>query len=144
MRKILGSSSFAVAKYLEALIERLQRRKAASLSMTDEIEDFGTTVEEADQDLDEDEDVHITPEMIEAEILELQSYLELAQSISKNAKGEELLKRLPQVMDEIHAKGGKGQVTAVGTSDWRAASAKASPGYQCRGADCLELGDCRP
>lgn len=106
VRKILGSSSFAVAKYLETLIERLQRRKAASLNMTDDIEDFGTTIEEADQDVDENDDVHITPEMIEAEILELQSYLALAQSISKNAKGEELLKRLPQVMDEIHAKGG--------------------------------------
>ncbi|MFN7881442.1 MAG: ATP-dependent helicase, partial [bacterium] len=34
IRKILGSSSFAVARYLETLIERLKARKAAALNMT--------------------------------------------------------------------------------------------------------------
>jgi hypothetical protein len=86
VRKILGSSSFAVAKYLETLIERLQRRKAASLNMTDDIEDFGTTVEEADQDVDENDDVHITPEMIEAEILNCRAILRLPNPFPKTPK----------------------------------------------------------
>jgi len=36
VRKVLGSSTFAVARYLEALIERLRSRKPANLAMTDD------------------------------------------------------------------------------------------------------------
>jgi superfamily II DNA or RNA helicase len=106
VRKILGSSTFAVARYLETLISRLNDKKAASLSMTDDIETIYEIAEEADEDDDESTVAIVTPEMIEAEILELQDFLALANSISKNAKGEELLKQLPKVLDEIEAKGG--------------------------------------
>lgn len=106
VRKILGSSTFAVARYLEKLIERLHARKSATLGMTDDVEIMNELAEEADEDSDEEAGVLITPEMIAAEIAELQEYLTLANSISKNAKGEELLKQLPKVMDEIKGKGG--------------------------------------
>jgi superfamily II DNA/RNA helicase len=106
IRKILGSSSFAVARYLETLIERLKARKTAALSMTDDVDVMTEIAEEADEELDDDGIVSITPESIEAEIEELEGYLALANSITKNAKGEELLKQLPKVMDEIEAKGG--------------------------------------
>ncbi|WP_374283106.1 SNF2-related protein [Novosphingobium sp.] len=106
IRKILGSSSFAVARYLDTLIERLKARKAAALNMTDDVDVMTEIAEEADEDLDEDGMVSITPESIQAEIEELKGYLALANSIKKNAKGEELLKQLPKVMDEIEAKGG--------------------------------------
>jgi ERCC4-related helicase len=106
VRKILGSSSFAVARYLDTLIERLRVRKVASVNMTDDVEEMADLADEAGEDLDDDETSHITPEMIEAEILELQSYLQIANSISKNAKGEKLLEQLPKVIAEIEAKGG--------------------------------------
>lgn len=106
VRKILGSSTFAVARYLETLIARLRTRKAASLSMTDDIDAMSELAEEDDEDLDDDAEVQITAEMIEAEIEELQGYLALANSIAKNAKGEELLNQLPKVLDEIEGKGG--------------------------------------
>ncbi|WP_062788645.1 SNF2-related protein [Novosphingobium capsulatum] len=106
IRKILGSSSFAVARYLETLIERLKARKAAALSMTDDVDVMVEIAEEADEDIGEDEAVSISPEDIQAEIEELKGYLALAESIEKNAKGEELLKQLPKVLDEIQGKGG--------------------------------------
>jgi ERCC4-related helicase len=106
VRKVLGSSTFAVARYLEALIERLRSRKPADVTMTDDIESMVELEEEAGEEADEDTAVTVTQEMIEAEIAELQSYLALANSIAKNAKGEELLKRLPRVLDEIEGKGG--------------------------------------
>jgi ERCC4-related helicase len=106
IRKILGSSSFAVARYLETLIERLKARKSASLSMTDDVDVMTEIAEEADEDDDDDGAVAVTPEDIQAEIDELQGYLALARSITKNAKGEELLKQLPKVLGQIEAKGG--------------------------------------
>lgn len=106
VRKILGSSTFAVARYLETLIARLSARQAATVSMTDDIETMSEIAEEADEDLDDEAGAIVTPEMIEAEIAELRGYLQLASSISQNAKGEELLKQLPKVLDEIIARGG--------------------------------------
>ncbi|QIG55448.1 DEAD/DEAH box helicase [Altererythrobacter sp. BO-6] len=106
VRKILGSSTFAVARYLETLIARLKSRKAATLSMTDDIDAMSELAEEEDEELDDDAEIQITAEMIEAEIEELAGYLTLANSIEKNAKGEELLKQLPKVLNEIEGKGG--------------------------------------
>ncbi len=106
VRKILGSSSFAVARYLETLIGRLQARKVASLGMTDDVEEMTEIAEEADESEEQEDALSVTPEEIETEILELQQYLQLANSIAQNAKGEELLKQLPKVLDEIVSKGG--------------------------------------
>ena len=106
VRKVLGSSTFAVARYLEALIERLRSRKPVDVTMTDDIETIQELEDEAGEGPEDGEPVAITQEMIDAEIAELEGYLALANSIAKNAKGEELLKRLPRVLDEIESKGG--------------------------------------
>lgn len=106
VRKVLGSSTFAVARYLEALIERLRSRKAADLIMTDDIETMVELEEEAGEEGGDGPEIAITQEMINTEIAELQGYLALANSIAKNAKGEELLKQLPKVLDEIEGRGG--------------------------------------
>lgn len=106
VRKVLGSSTFAVARYLEALIARLRSRKPASVTMTDDIETMNELEEEAGEEAEDGATIEITQEMIDAEIAELQDYLALANSIAKNAKGEELLKQLPKVLDEIEGKGG--------------------------------------
>jgi ERCC4-related helicase len=107
VRKILGSSTFAVASYLEKLIERLRRKELVTLDVTDDVEDIETAFEEADIDEDAAEADPIDPIKLAAEIEELETYLSLARSIGSNAKGEVLLKQLPTVLDEIAIKGGK-------------------------------------
>lgn len=108
VRKILGSSTFAVARYLETLIERLRRKERATLDMTDDVEDIETALEEADEeDGADDGPAPIDPRQLAAEIIELEGLLELAQSIGSNAKGEKLIAQLPEVMDQISGKGGQ-------------------------------------
>lgn len=107
VRKILGSSTFAVASYLEKLIERLRSKGRASLDLTNDIEIVDELVEEADEDGKYEDSDLIDPEKLAAEIAELETYLELAHSIGKNSKGEVLLSQLPAVLDEIANKGGK-------------------------------------
>lgn len=107
VRKILGSSTFAVSSYLEKLIERLRLKGRASLDLTDDIDIVDELVEEADDDGAGDGSEPIDPAKLAAEIAELETYLELARSIGKNSKGEVLLSQLPAVLDEIANKGGK-------------------------------------
>src|SRR5690606_722549 len=106
VRKVLGSSTFAVARYLEQLIGRLQEKQPVDATVTDDIE----TIDELPEVFDEDEaNTDTTPidaEKLAAEIAELHGFLTLAKSIGKNAKGEKLLTQLPKVLDEIEAKGG--------------------------------------
>lgn len=110
IRKILGSSTYAVIKYLEALIERLEKKQSAiDTSITDDIELIDELAEEmADQDVDEEalSEEPIDPEKLAAELKELRSFLDLARSIGANAKGEKLVDRLPDVLDAIEQKGG--------------------------------------
>jgi superfamily II DNA/RNA helicase len=49
----------------------------------------------------------IDPAKLKAEIAELESYRALANSIGSNAKGEKLIARLPEVLDEIEKRRGK-------------------------------------
>jgi superfamily II DNA/RNA helicase len=119
LRKILGSSSFAIAATLDKMIARLERKQSANeetLSDIDHIqdeaedwrEDEAAPASEADSledDTDDDIEV-IDPAQLEAEIEELRRYRDLAASITDNAKGRALLACLPSVLDEIVAKGG--------------------------------------
>lgn len=105
-RKILGSSTFAIRQYLATLIERLRNKQRAALAMTDDIDDIATSIEEAGEDAVDDATALPTAEEIAAEIIELQGLLDLAESIGANAKGEKLVAQLPEVLDQIVAKGG--------------------------------------
>lgn len=107
VRKILGSSTFAVARYLETLIDRLRHKERATLDMTDDVEDIANALEESDGEDGEDGPVAIDPIQLAAEIVEIEGMLDLAKSIGSNAKGEKLLAQLPEVMREIEGKGGK-------------------------------------
>jgi ERCC4-related helicase len=109
IRKILGSSTFAVIKYLETLNERLEKQQSAiDTSITDDIESIDELAEEmSDGDDDKaDEDEQVDPEKLAGELEELRGFLALAKSIGANAKGEKLIDRLPAVLDAIEAKGG--------------------------------------
>ncbi len=110
IRKILGSSTFAVIKYLETLIDRLEKKQTTiDTSITDDIELIDEIGEEmTDQEVDEEalSEDPIDPEKLAAELDELNGFLKLARSIGANAKGEKLVDRLPDVLDAIKSKGG--------------------------------------
>lgn len=112
IRKILGSSTFAVAQTLTAIIDRLGRIELPGL------EDVAADVDGADADAEEwdgsaptddgasDLD-RIDPEALKAEIAELAGYRDLALRIPANAKGENLIAKLPEMLEEIVARGGE-------------------------------------
>ncbi len=109
VRKVLGSSTFAVTRYLEQLIARLEAKQTVDETVTDDIEGIDQIAEEFDDDSDasaDDADT-IDPVKLAAEIEELRGFLALAKSIGSNAKGEMLVRRLPEAMAEIEAKGGR-------------------------------------
>lgn len=120
LRKILGSSSFAIAKTLDKMVNRLEAKLAVDDDTLDDLDGFADEAEDwrdadttagaeadavedhSDDDLDE-----VDPEKLKAEIEELTHYRNIATSINDNAKGRALLECLPTVMDEIEAKGGQ-------------------------------------
>ncbi|MBB5773222.1 superfamily II DNA/RNA helicase [Brevundimonas vesicularis] len=118
LRKILGSSSFAVAATLDKMVNRLERKLAVNEDALDDIDGVEETAEEWREDgdareaealEDETDDAieDIDPEVLKAEIEELARYRDLAASIQTNAKGKALLDCLPGVLEEIVAKGGQ-------------------------------------
>lgn len=118
LRKILGSSSFAVAATLDKMVTRLERKLAINEQALDDIDGVEETAEEWREDgdareaealEDETDDAieDIDPEHLKAEIAELSRYRDLAASIQTNAKGNALLKGLSGVLDEIVGKGGQ-------------------------------------
>lgn len=118
LRKILGSSSFAVAQTLDKMIRRLERQLVVDDDTLDDIDGFKEAAEdwrdagsgaEADavEDHTDDSIERIDPDKLRAEIDELTRYRNLAMSISDNAKGRALLECLPHVLTEIVGKGGQ-------------------------------------
>lgn len=108
VRKILGSSTFAVAETLTKIIDRLKQMRPVD---TETVTDYDV-IDEAAEEFDEADD-SATPEApidtkkLEAEIAELEGYRTLALAIGQNAKGIELVKALPKVLSEIVSKGGQ-------------------------------------
>ena len=118
LRKILGSSSFAVAATLDKMVARLSKKLAVNEEALDDIDGVEETAEEWREDGDAREVealgdeteaaiVAIDPEHLKAEIEELTRYRDLASSIQTNAKGKALLDCLPGVLSEIEGKGGQ-------------------------------------
>ncbi len=117
LRKILGSSSFAIALTLDKMVKRLERQRSANAETLDDIDGFAEEAEdwreagsgaEADAvQADDDAAEKIDPKHLQAEIAELTQYRNLASSIDGNAKGKALLECLPGVLTEIAGKGGQ-------------------------------------
>lgn len=119
-RKTLGSSIAAIALFLENVIARLKRNQAVTEAVVEDIDDTEEVQEEladaatlndetseAADDGAEEEQVQVDPRKLAAEIAELEGYLKLARSIGTSSKGEKLISRLPEVLDEVVARGGK-------------------------------------
>jgi superfamily II DNA/RNA helicase len=109
VRKILGSSTFAIGDTLAKIIERLRLMQPPTVET---IADYDVADEDAEEledaeDGDTQDELPIDPEKLRAELAELEDYRRLALSIGDNRKGAELIKALPGVFDAIVAKGGQ-------------------------------------
>lgn len=121
IRRILGSSSFAVAQTLDKILTRLERQLAVSTETLDDLDgidaigedwrEAGVEAEADGADDDSDDDLSGTnAARLAEEISELTALRDLARSISGNAKADALVKALPAVLDEIAARGGARKV----------------------------------
>ena len=103
MRKLLASSTFAIAGALDSLARKLERQLRNDKSLRQELEeeiaeDYEEFAEVADEWQEEGEEPELlTPDdiaSIEREIADLRIFRDLAVSISENAKGQALLSAL--------------------------------------------------
>ena len=103
MRKLLASSTFAIAGALDSLARKLERQlrndKGLRQKLEEEIsEDYEEYEEVADEwEAEGEEPELLTPDdiaNIETEIADLRAFRDLAVSISENAKGQALLSAL--------------------------------------------------
>lgn len=106
VRKILGSSTFAVSETLARIIDRLKAKSRPSTEILDDYDVIDEAAEELADEEGEAPEVAIDPEKLAAEIAELEGYRALALKIGKNAKGGELVSALPKAMEQIVEKGG--------------------------------------
>lgn len=115
--KLLGSSSFAVSKTLEALIKRLHNLLENSIIVEDDLyEMLLEEYENLDDELDETEDAILEDQIeitlddkiaIESEIAQLDSFLALANSIQHNEKGEKLFVALVKGFEKLNELGAR-------------------------------------
>jgi superfamily II DNA or RNA helicase len=110
VRKILGSSTFAVAETLGRIIERLkkhQRPDLESLADYDAVETVAEEFHAENEPASAEQPPMIDPKQLAAEIAALERHRDLALRIGSNAKGRELVSALPKALNEIVAKGGE-------------------------------------
>lgn len=111
LRKLLASSSFAIAGTLESLISRL-RGLLAGVEAELNLDDYDSFDELADENSDDGEDT-LTDDLkrdhvgIQRELEQLERFLELAQSINANSKGDNLLSALEQGFQKMEELGGQ-------------------------------------
>jgi len=109
VRKILGSSTFAIAETLAKIIGRLNNLlpvDTATVADYDVIDEDAEELEDSDNGLPEAE-APVDSARLKAEITLLENYRKLALSIGENEKGNALIKALPGVLAEIVKKGGQ-------------------------------------
>jgi len=112
LRKLLASSTFAIAGALETLITRLKaklERQEPPAPLEESLdEDYEALDETAEEWSDDPSEEQMTTEEIEAlrqEIADLESFRTLATSITNNAKGEALLVALKKAFAEARRLG---------------------------------------
>ncbi|HEU4585397.1 MAG TPA: SNF2-related protein [Gemmatimonadaceae bacterium] len=116
LRKLLASSTFAIAGTLRKLIARLEGEEAAARAAEDDAavigdEDFDVINEladewdEGDTSSDGARAAVTVRELAAAEVAELRRYAELAEGIGQNAKGVALLTVLRSALDEAERLG---------------------------------------
>ena len=124
LRKLLASSSFAIAKTLRGLLDRLLKKRAAfadadadadaeeiGASLSSDYESFGETSDEweesGDDTADSSEDESISDaELLDEEIRELERFVDLAGKINFNSKGDALVEALAAALPQAADLGG--------------------------------------
>jgi ERCC4-related helicase len=101
LRKLLASSTFAIAGALTSISNRLKtklRKQEPAESLEDELDQDYEALDETAEEWTDDEPADLLTEddrkAIEQEIVELDAFAALASSIDHNAKGKALLKAL--------------------------------------------------
>jgi adenine-specific DNA-methyltransferase len=95
LRKLLASSTFAIARTLRRIGERLENlHDNMPILDDDDIEGIEAIGEEYDEDSEKESDAKIDPEKLKSELSDLRRYSELATRIAHNAKGDTLLPAL--------------------------------------------------
>ena len=112
LRKLLASSTFAIAGAMASIARRLQSKLDADTALgapeADLGQDYETYDETAEEWSEDDSQEPLTStdrQAIEAEINELTSYAKLATSIDQNGKGKALLKALAVAFVKANALG---------------------------------------
>lgn len=114
LRKLLASSTFAIAGALETLTKRLRQTlddKAASIDLTEELDQDFETLDELTDEIEaagqDNTKARTQSEIvaIKAEIEELESFRNLAVSITENAKGMALLQALKVAFKKLEELG---------------------------------------
>jgi superfamily II DNA or RNA helicase len=114
VRKILGSSTFAVAQTLTKFIERLERMERPAL---DDIAEDDVTAIAAEEWEAEPNRIELHAETLNdiaeineakrlAEIAELTELRDIASRITSNAKGDQLAAHLPEILAQVVERGG--------------------------------------
>ncbi len=117
MRKILASSSFAIAETLATVITRLEARE--SLAATDlPLDEAGISTEDADAHIVAIADAR----QLKQELAEIRSYQALASRIERNAKGEALLTALERAFASNEALNGAARKAVIFTESVRTQS----------------------
>lgn len=110
LRKLLASSSFAIAGTLRGLVNKINKILSTSKILKDEeyadaFSDYSEYEELKDEEeFDENKEIILTEndvELIRREIAELTEYAKLAESIKQNAKGQVLLTALNKGFEEM-------------------------------------------
>ncbi|WP_324740235.1 SNF2-related protein [Tsuneonella sp. CC-YZS046] len=100
LRKLLASSTFAIAGALTSMSTRLQKKLDHSQPVTSLVDELDEDYEALDETAEEWPDDEVEPmseaeqNALASEITDLQRFAELATSITQNAKGVALLKAL--------------------------------------------------
>jgi ERCC4-related helicase len=100
LRKLLASSTFAIAGALDSLAKRLKRElkdakvEAGIIEIEQDYEEYANDAEEWDESEEKEELTPSDVASIEKEIAELETFRDIAVSITENAKGQALLNAL--------------------------------------------------
>lgn len=107
LRKLLASSTFAIAGALGTMARRLKRdlTEQDNLPLKDELDDDYEALDETAEEWTEDTNIQalstVERASLAAEIEELEAFADLAVSITNNAKGEALLRALKIALAKV-------------------------------------------
>ena len=111
LRKLLASSTFAIAATLRRLVRRLEDLAAEQEAQKNNIlDDDYEGLDEVEDEWEENlaaEEPEIDPELIRDELAQVRSFADLAESIQHNAKGEALLSSLKTAFAKAYSLGAK-------------------------------------